>query len=91
MASALEQLKQHTVIVADTGDIASIRAFTPQDATTNPSLVYTSSQDPKYKALVDDAVTYAKKAGGTHEQQVEKAIDKLFVNFGVEILKGECG
>ncbi len=47
MSSALEQLKQLTTVVADTGDVASIQAFTPQDATTNPSLVYAASQDPK--------------------------------------------
>lgn len=88
MSSALDDLKKHTVIVADTGDFASIRAFLPQDATTNPSLVYSAAQDPKYKHLVDEAVAYAKKQGGTHEQQVERAIDKLFVAFGVEILKG---
>jgi transaldolase len=87
MATALEQLKKHTVIVSDTGDIESIKAFTPQDGTTNPSLVYQASQDPKYKHLVDDAVAYAKKKGGSLEKQVELAMDKLFVNFGIEILK----
>jgi len=87
MSNALEKLKQYTVVVSDTGDFASIKAFTPQDATTNPSLVYAASQDPKYKALVDDAVHYARTRGGTSAEQVEAAIDKLFVNFGVEILK----
>ena len=70
MASTLDKLKQHTTIVADSGDFGSIKAFLPQDATTNPSLVYTASQDPKYRSLVDDAVEYAKKKGGSHEKQV---------------------
>ncbi len=87
MSNALEQLKQHTVIVADTGDFGGIKAYAPQDATTNPSLVYNASQDPKYKNLVDDAVAYARGKGGSHDKQVELAMDKLFVNFGLEILK----
>ena len=50
MSSALDQLKAHTTIVADTGDFASIKEFQPQDATTNPSLITVSAQDSKYKA-----------------------------------------
>jgi transaldolase len=50
MSSALDQLKSHTTIVADTGDFASIKEFQPQDATTNPSLITVSAQDSKYKA-----------------------------------------
>jgi transaldolase len=89
MASALEDLKKHTTIVADTGDFATIRAFLPQDATTNPSLVYSAAQDPKYKHLVDEAIQFGAKSPGSHQQKVERAIDKLFVAFGVEILKGK--
>lgn len=87
MASNLEQLKQHTTIVADTGDFATMREFQPQDATTNPSLISTAAQLPQYKAQVDEAVAYARAKGGSPAAQLELAIDKLFVNFGVEILK----
>ncbi|MFA5656424.1 MAG: transaldolase family protein, partial [Dysgonamonadaceae bacterium] len=57
----LEQLKKHTKVVADTGDFASIEAYKPIDATTNPSLIFAASQNPKYAALIDDAIAYAKK------------------------------
>ena len=52
----LEQLKTYTKVVADTGDFASIEVYTPVDATTNPSLIYAASQEPKYKPLIDDAI-----------------------------------
>jgi len=87
MSNSLEQLKQHTVVVADTGDFESLEKFKPQDATTNPSLVYAAAQMEKYKPLVDEAVNYAKKNGKTDAEKIELAQDKLFVNFGVEILK----
>ena len=85
--NSLDQLKQLTTVVADTGDFESIAAFTPQDATTNPSLVYAASQMPQYAAVVKDAVAYAKANAADLEEQVALASDKLFVNFGVEILK----
>mmetsp|Transcript_31335 Transcript_31335/g.47604 ORF Transcript_31335/g.47604 Transcript_31335/m.47604 type:complete len:88 (-) Transcript_31335:752-1015(-) len=56
----LEQLKAITTIVADTGDIEAIRKFKPQDATTNPSLIYKAAMMEEYSALVDDAVKYGK-------------------------------
>jgi len=87
MANALEQLKQLTLVVSDTGDFLSIAEFKPQDATTNPSLVLAAAQDPKYKAQVDNAIEYAKKNAKTLAEQVDLASDKLFVNFGCEILK----
>jgi len=87
MASSLDQLKQYTVVVADTGDFQSIKNLRPQDATTNPSLLYSASQMPAYKALFDDAVAYARSQGGDEKQQADKALTKLAVNFGVEILK----
>jgi len=86
-ASSLDQLKQYTVVVSDTGDFESIKKYKPQDATTNPSLIYSASQLAPYKHLVDDAVSYGKSKGSTVEQQVNAAMDKLAVNFGVEILK----
>jgi len=76
-----------TIVVADTGDFKSLAKYKPQDATTNPSLVYAASQMPEYKSLVDDAVAYAKKNGKTDAEKLELAQDKLCVNFGLEILK----
>jgi len=87
MASALDHLKEFTTVVADTGDFESIVKFRPQDATTNPSLLLAASQLPQYSRLVDDAVQYGKAHGKTLDEQAEKALDKLAVNFGLEILK----
>ena len=83
----LEQLKSYTKVVADTGDFQSIDAYKPADATTNPSLIYAASQDPKYAWLIDDAITYAKGISDDKSVQLSKAMDKLAVNFGLEILK----
>ncbi len=83
----LEQLKTYTQVVADTGDFASIETYKPIDATTNPSLIYAASQDKKYSYLIDDAIEYAKTASNYKEIQLERAMDKLAVNFGLEILK----
>jgi len=82
----LEQLKQMTTVVADTGDIDSIAAYTPTDATTNPSLLYKAAQQPQYKPLLDDAIAYAKEHSNLLEQQAIYMMDKLAVNFGVKIL-----
>ncbi|GCC22974.1 transaldolase [Chiloscyllium punctatum] len=87
MASALDQLKEFTVVVADTGDFNAIDAYKPQDATTNPSLILAAAQMPAYAKLLDDAIDYAKSCGGSKSDQLSNVIDKLFVNFGVEILK----
>ena len=81
MTTHLSSLKQHSLVVADTGDIESIARFSPQDATTNPSLLLKSAQDARYVHLLDDAIARAGKAN------VPAIIDQLLVNFGVEILK----
>lgn len=83
----LEQLKTYTQVVADTGDFSSIEIYQPVDATTNPSLIYAASQDAKYKHLIDDAIDFAKKSSTDKSEQLSKAMDKLAVNFGLEILK----
>lgn len=83
----LEQLKKITTIVVDTGDIDAIKEFTPTDATTNPSLIYHATQKPQYKHLIEDAVNYAKKKSKNHYDIRSLMMDKLFVNFGTEILK----
>ncbi|MEZ5387321.1 MAG: transaldolase [Prosthecobacter sp.] len=77
----LDQLKQHTVVVADTGDFEAMKAYKPQDATTNPSLILQAASKPEYKAIFDQAVTDGKSGG------VDAVMDKLVVAFGLEILK----
>jgi len=83
----LESLKKYSVIVADTGDIEAIARLKPQDATTNPSLLYVSAQNPKYRALVDDALALGMRAKGDREAKAGATLEKLAVNFGSEILK----
>jgi transaldolase len=83
----LESLKQYTTVVADTGDIEAIHRHRPQDATTNPSLLYQAAQMPAYRKLVEEAAEKASDLGGSHEQMAEEFIDQMFVLFGSEILK----
>ena len=60
MTSQLEQLKDYTIVVADTGDVNAIKRLKPKDATTNPSLIYKAAKMEEYASLIDDAVKYAK-------------------------------
>jgi transaldolase len=83
----LESLKQYTTVVADTGDIEAIAQHRPQDATTNPSLLFQAAQMPAYRHLVEEATEVASEQGGSHERMAEELIDQLFVLFGSEILK----
>ncbi len=69
MTTQLESLRKHSLVVADTGDIEAVARWKPQDATTNPSLLLTSTEDPRYRHLMD------------------RDMDRVFVNFGCEILK----
>ena len=85
--NALESLKSMTTVVADTGDINSIKAYAPTDATTNPSLIYAAAQMPEYQQLIDDAIEYGRKGVGGEIARYADIVDKLFVNFGIEILK----
>jgi transaldolase len=88
MANQFDQLSKFTTLVADTGDVDSIKKFKPVDATTNPSLIYAAAQMPAYAHLVDDAIAYGKKLSLTDEaERLAITMDKLAVNFGVEILK----
>ncbi len=82
-----ESLKKYTTVVADTGDIDAIARHRPQDATTNPSLLYHAAQMPAYRHLVEEATEQAVEGGGGHDQMAEEFIDRLFVLFGGEILK----
>ena len=83
----LEQLKNYTNVVADTGDFNSMLAYKPVDATTNPSLIYAASKDAAYQPLLNDAIAYAKAKSADKNVQLACAMDKIAVNFGLEILK----
>lgn len=86
MTSKLEQLKQFTDVVADTGDIEAIRLYKPMDATTNPSLVYKAAQMPQYQDLLTSSINAAKSITNSAEQ-LSAASDNLAVGLGLEILK----
>src|SRR2546423_3104978 len=85
--SQLEQLKQFTKVVADTGDFGSIKEYAPSDATTNPTLIFKAAQKPEYQYVVERAIADARKSSLTGESLVRSIIDHLLVFFGVEILK----
>lgn len=88
MANALEQLKSTgTVIVTDTGEFESIAKYTPQDATTNPSLILAASKKAEYAKLMDIAIGYAQDKGSNPKEKASIALDRLLVEFGKEILK----
>lgn len=91
MASTLEALKAAgTIVVADSGEIEKIKLYKPVDSTTNPSLVNAAARLPEYRALLDDAIAYGTAttpAGSAPADRMSAVLDKLSVNFGVEILK----
>ncbi|MBR7793589.1 transaldolase [Undibacterium sp. FT147W] len=76
----LEQLKQYTTVVADTGDFQAIKAYTPRDATTNPSLILKAVQKAEYKHLLEKAVK------DTAGKSIDETIDHLLIAFGLQIL-----
>ena len=80
----LDQLKKFTTVVADTGDFESLKQYSPTDSTTNPSLIYAASQQPQYRPLIDEAIRYGKAQS---KNRMYHTLDKVFVNFGLEILK----
>ncbi len=89
MANLLEQLREMTVVVADTGDLQAIEQFTPRDATTNPSLITAAAQMPQYQEIVDETLLQAKKdagSGATNSDIATLAFDRLAVSFGKKIL-----
>jgi len=83
----LEQLKKLTTIVADTGEFEEIKKYHPTDATTNPSLILAASSKPEYQFLIEEAIQHGLKLGKSHKEQLTMILDKVFVNFGMEILK----
>jgi len=88
MSTSLDQLKASgTVVVSDSGDFETIAVYKPQDATTNPSLILAAVNKPAYSKLVDTSIEWAKQKGGSIDDQVSNAMDRLLVEFGKEILK----
>lgn len=85
--SQLDQLKKFTKVVADTGDFESMRAFKPQDATTNPSLIFAAVQQPEYSHLLDQAIRDVKDSPLSGVKKIDAVMDHLLVLFGIEILK----
>ena len=83
----LDQLKKFTKVVADTADFETMKEFKPQDATTNPSLVYAATQKPEYARVLDEVLTDRKKSGLSGHKQIEDICDHLLVQFGCDILK----
>ena len=87
MKSQLEQLSEVTTVVADTGDLDAISKYTPEDATTNPSLILKAAQIPEYQKYIDQAIAYGKQQSDNKAQQLVDAVDMLAVTIGLEILK----
>src|SRR5690348_3787168 len=83
----LDQLKKFTKVVADSGDFETLKQYAPQDATTNPSLIFKAAQLPAYKGLVQKAISEARKSGASGKALVSQIMDHLLVLFGIEILK----
>src|SRR5271165_4123338 len=81
MTNKLDELRAMTTVVADTGDMDSIRAFKPTDSTTNPSLILKASQMPHYARLVDEAIVW----GSKHKASLTEVTDRVAVNFGAEL------
>ncbi len=86
MITQLEQLKQFTTVVADTGDFGTLKQFTPRDATTNPSLIFKAAQMPEYQYIMDKAIT-DNKAKASGQELLNRVLDDLLILFGAEILK----
>lgn len=83
----LDQLKQYTVVVADTGDFASMIAYQPQDATTNPSLILQAAEKPEYRHLVESAVAEFANSSLSGQAKLNAILDRILILFGLEILK----
>jgi transaldolase len=82
----LDQLKQFTTVVADTGDFESMRDYQPQDATTNPSLILQAARQDAYRHLLEKAVHEHRNSPLTGEQRMQAVLDRILVLFGLEIL-----
>ena len=87
MSSQLDQLKKLTTVVADTSDFESMKAYSPQDATTNPSLILAASQQSGYQYLIDQAVSELSGSTLSGTDLREAIVDRILVLFGLQILK----
>ncbi|MEH6824907.1 MAG: transaldolase [Motiliproteus sp.] len=87
MPNLLEQLKTMTTVVADTGDFTAIERYTPEDATTNPSLILKAAQQPEYRSLLEEARTWVLRQNLSQSRTLCLMADKLAVSFGEQILK----
>lgn len=87
MATQLEQLKKYTTVVADTGDFRQMEEFSPQDATTNPSLILAAAAKPEYRPILDAVVAEFKATVSNPAERVGELMDRVIVAFGLEILK----
>ncbi|MDF2995127.1 MAG: transaldolase [Xanthobacteraceae bacterium] len=85
MTSKLDQLRNMTVVVSDTGDIEAVRRLKPQDCTTNPTLLLKASEQPAYAHLVDEAIVWGQKQGGSLDGITKAVCDRLALNFGAEL------
>lgn len=85
MSSKLARLADMTTIVADTGDIDAVRRLKPVDCTTNPTLILKAVEMPAYAALVEEAVHWGRRQGGTRAARVNAVCDRLAVTFGAEL------
>ncbi|WP_336798949.1 transaldolase [Kaistia sp. MMO-174] len=87
MTSKLDQLKAMTVVVADTGDLEAIKTYRPVDCTTNPSLVLKAAELPAYQDVIENAISWGRKQGGTKDAVAAHVADRLAVAFGAEMSK----
>ena len=87
MTNKLDQLKTMTTVVADTGEINAIKQYHPEDATTNPSLLYKVAQSPEYADYLHEAISWSNQQAGDGNQHLQNTLHKFAVNIGVEILK----
>ena len=87
MSSLLNQLRAMTTVVADTGELPAIKLYSPEDATTNPSLILKAVSSPEYAPLLEQVVSQAKQLSADVAVQVEEAADRLIVAIGCEVLK----
>jgi transaldolase len=87
MTSKLDQLKAMTVVVADTGDLEAIKTYRPVDCTTNPSLVLKAAELPAYQDVIESAISWGRKQGGTQDAIAGHVADRLAVAFGAEMSK----
>ncbi|MFP4070116.1 MAG: transaldolase [Verrucomicrobiota bacterium] len=87
MSNSLQSLKQLTTVVADTGDFGTLKAYEPQDATTNPSLILKALQKDEYVSVLDEAIEMTRESGKHGEQRIDLIIDHLLIGFGQKILE----